>query len=66
MLSYLNAKTLNEKKAIVPVIAAVLELTADETTMVMENVEKSAGIDGVGTSLFENIQNKGMVSGLFG
>merc|ERR1712115_442518 len=26
MLSYLNARTLNEKKALIPVIAAVLEL----------------------------------------
>lgn len=66
MLSYLNAKTLNEKKALVPVISAVLELTPDEAAAVMVNVEKSAGIDGVGASLFENIQNKGVVSGLFG
>jgi len=66
MLNYLNAKTLNEKKALLPVIAAVLELTKDEELNAMESLEKSAGIEGVGTSLFENIQNKGVVSGLFG
>ncbi len=66
MLRYLNATTLNEKKALVPVVGACLELTADEVTLAMDNIEKSAGINGVGTSLIENVQNKGLVGGLFG
>jgi hypothetical protein len=31
MLSYLNAKTLNERKRLVPAVSAVLCLTAEET-----------------------------------
>jgi hypothetical protein len=65
MLRYLNASTLNEKRALVPVIGAVLELTQDEQTIAIQNVEKSAGVNGVGVSLLENIQNKG-INGLFG
>ena len=66
MLRYLNAGTLNEKKSLIPVIAAVLELTPDEVSRASMNIEKSAGINGVGTSLIENVQNKGFVGGLFG
>lgn len=66
MLRYLNAKSLNEKKALVPVVGAILELTPDELSLAMGNIEKSAGINGVGTSLIENMQNKGLVGGLFG
>jgi len=66
MLRYMNSKTLNEKKALIPVIGAVLELTVDEQNQAMNNVENSAGIQGVGTSLIENVQNKGFVHGLFG
>lgn len=66
MLRYMHAMSLNEKKALIPVIGAVLELTADEQTQAMEHIEKSSGIQGVGTSLIENVQNKGFVGGLFG
>ncbi len=65
MLRFMNASTLNEKRALVPVIGAVLELTQDEQSLAIENVEKSAGVTGVGVSLIENIQNKGL-NGLFG
>jgi len=54
MLSYLNAKTLNEKKSLVPVIAAVLELTPDELTQAHRSLEESAGIAGMGTSFIES------------
>lgn len=66
MLRYMNAMSLNEKKALIPVIGAVLELTADEQAQAINSVEKNAGIQGVGTTLIENVQNKGFVSGLFG
>lgn len=66
MLRYMNAMSLNEKKALIPVIGAVLELTHDEQTQAMNNIEKNAGIQGVGTTLIENVQNKGIVGGLFG
>lgn len=66
MLRYLNAGSLNEKKTLIPVIAAVLELTPDEVSKASINIEKSAGISGVGTSLIENVQNKGFVGGFFG
>ena len=66
MLRYMNAMSLNEKKALIPVIGAVLELTADEQAQAMDNLGKNAGIQGVGTTLIENVQNRGLVSGLFG
>ena len=66
MLRYMNAMSLNEKKALIPVIGAVLELTDDEQAQAMNNMEKNAGIQGVGTTLIENVQNKGIVGGLFG
>ena len=65
MLRYMNATSLNEKRALVPVIGAVLELTPDEQSLAMSNVERSANVTGVGVSLIENIQNKG-INGLFG
>ena len=60
MLSYLNAKTLNEKKALVPVVGAVLELTADEQRNAIQSLEESAGMQGVGTSFLENVQTNGL------
>ncbi len=66
MLRYMNAMSLNEKKALIPVIGAVLELTADEQAQAMNNIDKNSGIQGVGTTLIENVQNKGIVGGLFG
>jgi hypothetical protein len=58
MLSYLNAKTLAEKKALVPVIGAVLCLTADEQKKAMTNVEESVSLVGVGASLFESFSGR--------
>ena len=55
MLRYLNAKTHAERKALVPVIGAVLCLTADEQKKAMENVDESSSLGGVGSSLFESL-----------
>ena len=65
ILRFMKSTTLNEKKALIPVIAAVLELTPDEQILALQGIEKSAGISGIGTSLIENVQSKGM-AGLFG
>lgn len=54
MLSYLNAKTLQEKKALVPVIGAVLCLTTEEQTKALKAIEDTGGIEGVGQALFES------------
>lgn len=53
MMSYLNAKTLAEKKALVPVISAVLCLTPEEQAAAMKNLDDSSGIEGVGMALFD-------------
>jgi len=58
MLSYLNAKTLTERKALVPVLSAVLELTGEETANAMRSVEASGSLEGVGTSFLENFSSK--------
>ena len=58
MLRYLNAKTLAEKKALVPVIGAVLCLTPDEQSKAIHNVEESATLGGVGSSIFDTISSK--------
>jgi len=57
MLSFLNAKTLTEKKSLVPVIGAVLCLTPDEQAKAIYNVEATAGIEGFGSALFGTIGN---------
>jgi len=58
MLSFLNAKTVAEKKGLVPVIGAVLCLTPDETKQAIKNVESAASLEGFGLSLFETIGSK--------
>lgn len=58
MLRYLNAKTLAEKKALVPVIGAVLCLTADEQKKALQSVEESVSLGGVGASLFESFSGR--------
>lgn len=58
MFSFMNAKSLNEKKGLVPVVAAVIDLTADEQQRTIESLEESAGLQGVGTSLIESLQSK--------
>ena len=53
MLRYLNSKSLQEKKALLPVIATVLCLTPEETRQVMESLENGEGrvVDSVASSL---------------
>lgn len=58
MLSYLNAKSLAERKALIPVIGAVLCLTADEQKAAMTNAEDGASLGGVGASLFESFSGR--------
>jgi DNA repair exonuclease SbcCD ATPase subunit len=56
MLSYLNAKSVAEKKALVPVISAVLCLTPQEQAAVFKNMEQSSGLEGVGMALFDTFR----------
>jgi DNA repair exonuclease SbcCD ATPase subunit len=58
MLRYLNAKSVKEKKALVPAIGAVLEFTTDEQRAALQNVEQGASLGGVSSSLFETISFK--------
>lgn len=58
MLRYLNAKTLSEKKALVPVIGAVLCLTPDEQNNAVRCLDESASLGGVGSSLFDTFNVK--------
>lgn len=55
MLSYLNAKTFSERKALVPAVAAVLCLTPEETMRAVRSVNESGSVDNVGISLFESL-----------
>lgn len=54
MMRYLNASSVAEKKALVPVIAAVLCLTPQEQAAAVKNLEVSSGLEGVGMALFES------------
>ena len=56
MLSYLNAKTLNERKRLVPAVSAVLCLTPDETAAAMKSVLESGSVESVGLSFFEGLK----------
>ena len=55
MLSFLNAKTAMERKALVPVVSAVLCLTPEEQMNAMKSVTESGSVENVGLSLFETI-----------
>ena len=56
MLSFLTAKTLAEKKSLLPVIGAVLCLTQTEQTRALDNLGgDSASLGSVGMSLFESL-----------
>ena len=66
ILNYIHAKTLNERKTLLPVLCALLELTSDERAQALQSIEGSADIQTVGVSVIENIQNKGFVHGLLG
>lgn len=50
MLRFLNARAVTERKALVPVIGAVLELTPTELQAAVENVEHNSG--SVSSSIF--------------
>jgi chromosome segregation ATPase len=56
MLSYLNAKSVAEKKALVPVISAVLCLTPQEQAAVFKNMAQSSGLESVGMALFDSFR----------
>lgn len=56
MLRYLRARTTNEKRALLPVIAAVLCLTSDEKRSVERAVEESGGLSGMGNAFLESLE----------
>jgi len=58
MLSFLTAKTLADRRKLVPVVATVLCLTPEEQSMAIRNVEQTAGLTGVATSFWENLESK--------
>jgi exoribonuclease R len=58
MLSYLKAKTLADRRKLVPVIATVLCLTPEEQSQAVLSVEESAGLVGVASSFWENLESK--------
>ncbi len=52
MLKYLGAKTYNERRSLIPAIAAVLCLTQDETNDALNSVDLSSGI---GNALIDSL-----------
>ena len=58
MLSFLTAKTLADRRKLVPVVATVLCLTPEEMEQAVESVEQSAGLTGVASSFWENMGSK--------
>lgn len=58
MLRYLNATSLSEKRALVPVVGAVLCLTHEEQQKAIASLEESVSIGGVGSTLFESFTGK--------
>jgi hypothetical protein len=58
MLSFLTAKTLAERRKLVPVVATVLCLTPEEQTQAINSVEQTAGLSGVASSFWENLESK--------
>jgi hypothetical protein len=55
MLSYLNAKTVAERRALVPVIGAILCLTHEEQAHAIRNLEESTSLGSVSNTLSESI-----------
>jgi hypothetical protein len=47
-----------ERKALVPVLASVLDFTPDEAYAAMANAEATSGLQGVGASFFETLGSK--------
>lgn len=58
MLSYLKAKTLADRRRLVPVLGTILCLTPEEQAQAVESVEQSSGLQGVTSSFWENIESK--------
>ena len=58
MLSFLTAKTLADRRKLVPVVSTVLCLTPEEHVQAINSVEQNAGLTGVATSFWENIESK--------
>ena len=58
MLSYLKAKTMAERKALVPVLASVLDFTPDEAYAAMDAAEAASGLQGVSASFLETLGSK--------
>jgi len=58
MLSFLTATTLADRRKLVPVVATVLCLTPEEQAQAINSVESNAGLTGVATSFWENIESK--------
>jgi len=56
MLRYLRARTTSEKRALLPVISAVLCLTVDEKKSVERAVEETGGFAGMGTAFIESLE----------
>jgi GRIP domain len=55
MLRFLNSKTASERKGLIPVIGAVLELTEAEQQRAVAAVEEGASLKGVGTTVTESL-----------
>jgi len=58
MLSFLTAKTLADRRKLVPVVATVLCLTPEEQMQAVNSVEQTAGLSGVASSFWENLESK--------
>merc|ERR1712071_428251 len=56
ILQYLNATTVSQRKALIPVISAVLCLTRDEQKAAELALENASGLQAVGTSLIEGLE----------
>mmetsp|Transcript_14686 Transcript_14686/g.31632 ORF Transcript_14686/g.31632 Transcript_14686/m.31632 type:complete len:236 (+) Transcript_14686:1108-1815(+) len=58
MLSFLKAKTLADRRKLVPVLSTVLCLTPEEQSDAVQSVEQSSGLTGVASSFWENLESK--------
>eukprot|EP00592_Proboscia_alata_P017951 CAMPEP_0194400064 /NCGR_PEP_ID=MMETSP0174-20130528/127003_1 /TAXON_ID=216777 /ORGANISM="Proboscia alata, Strain PI-D3" /LENGTH=1563 /DNA_ID=CAMNT_0039196533 /DNA_START=115 /DNA_END=4803 /DNA_ORIENTATION=- len=59
MLRYLNAKTTNERRTLIPVISSVLCLTSDEQQAAENALHDSVSIENVGNVLAEGLEHQG-------
>jgi hypothetical protein len=58
MLSFLTATSLADRRKLVQVVATVLCLTPEEQAQAISSVERTAGLTGVASSFWENIESK--------